>query len=179
MRFLLALLALLALSHAHLDWKPKRVHLVDFIPSGPSFLFRGNEPLLKNETTGELYWPFEDFKARLISVAADANVTLPERFHLIDLSLETVLTESDDINGEKNFLSASNSTEAEFWRFSIVGDLSKPTFFPPSILEIMAKSLPTWQVDRLHARLPTVHQALHTKRGFFFLFIFHNLSFRR
>mmetsp|Transcript_52904 Transcript_52904/g.123634 ORF Transcript_52904/g.123634 Transcript_52904/m.123634 type:complete len:242 (+) Transcript_52904:4-729(+) len=165
-RLVFVLLVLGLVQADHSDWKPERVHFIDSAVVGTTrnFLFRGNEPTVKNQTTGALYWPLNAFKEQLAKVAQqEGNLTLPSDFFLIDVDFENVVTEATDINAEKHVFD-SQQQDGKLINWPMIGDLTDPAKYPSSVRESMAKRLPHWQVDKLSAHVPEINQMLHTKQ---------------
>lgn len=141
------------------QWRPGRTFLVDVgggVGGVQNFLFRGNEvsplwhdwfeilsfsfqPLMRNTTTHERYWPFEDFKENLRVVAErDGNFTLPDDFYLIDINFETMLYEGDFFFGQKirihqtddRITNPRTHPESQRWRYSRRAEILRKEPYP-------------------------------------------------
>jgi len=141
MRAVLLLLGLLVVLASGEDFNPKKVNLID--RAGINWLFRGNEP--KNSTNNFIY---QELIATMQQVAlTQANTSLPASFYLMDLSFENI-DEFEDIVIEKAFF-AENPKLGNFTDWVIVGDLTGPDAFPPSLIKQRAMTLGQWQLDDL------------------------------
>ena len=95
--------------------RSERVHLVDYRmdEDGKVWLFRGADPVVGKHT-----FAYEALVAAMRAAAAKKNVTLPQDFHLVDVSF--LFIERADLAAEKEFF-AANPDKGEFLQYPIFG----------------------------------------------------------
>ncbi|KAL6064794.1 hypothetical protein QOT17_010686 [Balamuthia mandrillaris] len=153
----------------------KKVILLDHATHGniTNFLFRGNEPKVK-DASGKDIFAYDQLKKYLSLAAQNQNFSLPSDFNLIDMKLYYFHNplENGDIQLEKEFFDAHPSL-GSFVGLEIWGDAYSPSIIPSSYRKKWAKTLGEWQHDNLPALIPAIHQQLHTKFDKPTVFYFH------
>jgi len=157
-----------------------KVRLVDYTPKSSglnNFVFRGNEPKLFNNTSGNDYFAYDALKTYMANVVSQANVTdttFPSRFLLHDIKLYYFddPLESPDIVLEQDFFS-NNPSLGDYTGWQIWGDSSTPQLLPSYLVDEWAKTLPEWQHDALPTKIPWLNKQLHTKESLPSVYYFH------
>ncbi len=82
-------------------FNPERVHLIDYFAGTNTFLFRGNEPLLKN-----MSFAYQELQSALANASAKVNgPAVPEDVYLVDVNLLEI--ERSSIASEVSFFNAN------------------------------------------------------------------------
>lgn len=116
-----------------------------------NYLFRGNEPV----RGGRFDWNWT--VSNLREGAALRNVTLPEKFYLIDFCLLGI--EADDIAAEKKFFD-ENPSKGLFFNWPILGSPLKPSWFGKSLRKQMATKIEG--IDKLPETVELLQKYLAT-----------------
>ncbi|EGD76008.1 hypothetical protein PTSG_00716 [Salpingoeca rosetta] len=134
----------------------KAVHVPEY--NHYNMLFRGDLPITKNRT-----FAYDELTTTMRKAAKEAaNLTLPSKFYLIDLSLLDPLEFPDQIV-EENFFK-KNPDLGQYINWLTVGDVVHPDSLGPKLREKMARNLTNWQLDKLPTRMAEIDQFLGVQR---------------
>ena len=139
---------------SQLDFKPKRLHLVNRI--GSNYLFRGNFPGIGDGSVREI--EIDVWKNTMAAKLKAAGMRVPPKYKIIDISLLSRVVESADISLERNFFQADPSM-GNFIYHPILGSLLSPANFSKSFQELIV-SEELYGVDDLPKLLENIHSIL-------------------
>ncbi|EDQ86263.1 uncharacterized protein MONBRDRAFT_28396 [Monosiga brevicollis MX1] len=123
--------------------------------SSTNFLFRGNLPVTDNHTFAK-----EALVARMQQLAAEQNLTFPETFYFVDLSLLDPFEVADAEVEIKYFKEHPN--EGEYINWLTVGDVVHPEELPVEARLALARNLSHWQMDKLPQRMGAIDALLNS-----------------
>eukprot|EP00761_Pharyngomonas_kirbyi_P011991 gb/GECH01012018.1/.p1 GENE.gb/GECH01012018.1/~~gb/GECH01012018.1/.p1 ORF type:complete len:287 (+),score=37.48 gb/GECH01012018.1/:1-861(+) len=156
--FLVVVLPLLSYSVHAESFKPDRVSVIDVSRHSANILFRGNLPKSSDGS-----FAYEELMKTLRDKAQkEAHFKLPEDVYLVDVSFLNTITEHDDLKMGEDFFK-HHPDKGEFVNWVMIGDLEPPDDVPGWLRKVQAKHIQDWQIDRLHHRIPKLHEMLHTK----------------
>lgn len=149
-----------------------RVHVVDRFntPSGnTNYFVRGNQPSVKNDTTGEWTIPYQQWMSYITQRAQeyDANSTVkpahafptdPSRVFIVDVSLEVFFNKGYE--AEPAFFSA-NPSKGRFMNWVLVGAVVWPTGYTTAQQDEMIRDGKVWETDQLPTRIQAFRGMLH------------------
>jgi len=107
-----------------------------------NYLFRGNMP--KNSSNQFAYFELMQF---MTAKAAQANITLPKTYYLVDISF-LVFVEGSDLIIEQEFFQKFPQL-GEVINFPLMGMCMSPVGIPDSVRAPMAAELNNWTWDKL------------------------------
>jgi len=90
---------------------------------------------------------YAELKEFMTAKAAEFNITFPNNYYLIDISL-LVFVEDGDLEIEQEFFQ-NNPELGEVWNFPLMGMCFSPQGIPDSILASMTVDLNNWTWDKL------------------------------
>eukprot|EP00761_Pharyngomonas_kirbyi_P013676 gb/GECH01013705.1/.p1 GENE.gb/GECH01013705.1/~~gb/GECH01013705.1/.p1 ORF type:complete len:248 (+),score=63.83 gb/GECH01013705.1/:1-744(+) len=146
-------------SYATITFDPERVHVVDADPHTGNFIFRGNMP---KTSQGQFAYD-ELMKVMKKRAKEEVKMKLPENIYFIDVCLLNEITEHHDMKIEQDFFS-QNPNLGTFINWVIVGDLENPQISPSWLRKVQAETIAEWQIDRLHSRVPQLHEWMTQKK---------------
>lgn len=155
-----ALIALLCLNNVCVlaDLNPKRMHLVDFNLDTQHYLFRGNFPGSKHEITYD--YLMDSLRTR---AKEQANIELPEKLRLVDITFLQSLIDRTMLQTEKEFWK-QNEHLGRMVHWTIVGHPINASSLPSNTVR-KALTLHTgdWDFsDKLIERVDTLYRWVHS-----------------
>lgn len=150
----------LSVANAEL-FDPKKCHLVDYLPPSRSFLFRGNQPSIKNAATGgkETFAHNEVYNTMTARAESQANATFPpaSKVYIVDISFEWPFESGQ--SASKDFF-AKNPKLGEYLEWILVGSVVNPQTISGSEIDAMLRNGSVWKFDQIPERLQTLRNMM-------------------